>query len=59
MSETRALLWVGFKAFLIALVLTPVIRDIFRAYNVVDRPGRRKVHVFPIPRVGGIAIALA
>ena len=59
MSETRALLWVGFKAFLIALILTPVIRDIFRAYNVVDRPGRRKVHAFPIPRVGGIAIALA
>jgi UDP-GlcNAc:undecaprenyl-phosphate GlcNAc-1-phosphate transferase len=53
------LLWVAAKAFLIALVLTPIIRDIFRAYNVVDRPGRRKVHAFPIPRVGGIAIAVA
>ncbi|MGA3028661.1 MAG: MraY family glycosyltransferase [Bryobacteraceae bacterium] len=53
------LLWVAAKAFLIALVLTPIIRDVFRAYNVVDRPGRRKVHAFPIPRVGGIAIAVA
>lgn len=54
-----ALAWVGLKAFLIALVLTPITRDIFRAYNVVDRPGRRKVHAYPIPRVGGIPIAIA
>ena len=59
MSGMGELLWVAAKAFLIALVLTPIIRDIFRAYNVVDRPGRRKVHAFPIPRVGGIAIAVA
>jgi UDP-GlcNAc:undecaprenyl-phosphate/decaprenyl-phosphate GlcNAc-1-phosphate transferase len=59
MNGMGELLWVAAKAFLIALVLTPIIRDIFRAYNVVDRPGRRKVHAFPIPRVGGISIALA
>src|SRR5438045_9496208 len=47
----------GSKAFLISLILTPVVRDVFRAYNVVDRPGRRKVHAYPIPRVGGIPIA--
>lgn len=53
------LLRAGGKAFLIALVLTPIARDIFRAYNVVDRPSRRKVHSYPIPRVGGIPIAIA
>ena len=53
------LLWAGIKAFLITLVLTPIVRDVFRAYNVVDRPGRRKVHAYPIPRVGGIPIAVA
>ena len=53
------LLWAGGKAFLIAVVLTPILRDIFRAYNVLDRPGTRKVHVHPIPRVGGIPIAVA
>lgn len=47
------------KAFLISLVLTPICRDVFRAYDVVDRPGRRKVHAYPIPRVGGIAIMVA
>jgi UDP-GlcNAc:undecaprenyl-phosphate GlcNAc-1-phosphate transferase len=53
------LLWVAGKAFLIALILTPIVRDTFRSYNLVDRPGTRKVHAYPIPRVGGIAIAIA
>jgi UDP-GlcNAc:undecaprenyl-phosphate GlcNAc-1-phosphate transferase len=53
------LLWMAGKAFLIAIVLTPIVRDVFRSYNVVDRPGQRKVHAYPIPRVGGIAIAIA
>ena len=53
------LLWLAGKAFLIALVLTPIIRDISRSFNIVDRPGLRKVHAYPIPRVGGIAIAVA
>jgi UDP-GlcNAc:undecaprenyl-phosphate/decaprenyl-phosphate GlcNAc-1-phosphate transferase len=47
------------RAFFIALVLSPIIRDIFRSYNVVDQPGRRKVHAYPVPRLGGIAIAIA
>src|SRR6516225_941917 len=51
--------WVTAKAFLICLIGTPIIRDVFRSYNVVDRPGRRKIHPYPIPRVGGMAIALA
>lgn len=53
------LLWMAGKAFLIALILTPIIRDISRSYNLVDRPGYRKVHAHPMPRVGGIAIAIA
>ena len=56
MSE---LVTAGGKAFLISLVLTPIVRDVFRAYNVVDRPGRRKVHAYPIPRVGGVPIVIA
>jgi UDP-GlcNAc:undecaprenyl-phosphate GlcNAc-1-phosphate transferase len=55
---TNRLMTAGGKAFLISLVLTPIVRDIFRAYNVVDRPGRRKVHAYPIPRVGGVPIAI-
>ena len=47
------------KAFFLSLALTPTVRDVFRSYNVVDRPGLRKVHAYPIPRVGGIPIAIA
>jgi UDP-GlcNAc:undecaprenyl-phosphate/decaprenyl-phosphate GlcNAc-1-phosphate transferase len=53
------IVWASLKALAISLVLTPIIRDIFRSYNVVDRPGPRKVHGHPIPRVGGIPIAIA
>jgi UDP-GlcNAc:undecaprenyl-phosphate GlcNAc-1-phosphate transferase len=51
--------WITAKAFLICVITTPIIRDVFRSYNVVDRPELRKVHRYPIPRVGGMAIALA
>jgi UDP-GlcNAc:undecaprenyl-phosphate GlcNAc-1-phosphate transferase len=53
------LFWMAGKAFIIALILTPIIRDISRSFNIVDRPGYRKVHAYPMPRVGGIAIAIA
>ena len=55
----RELLMMAGVAFLITLVLTPIIRDIFRSYQVLDQPGGRKVHRYPIPRVGGIPIAVA
>jgi UDP-GlcNAc:undecaprenyl-phosphate GlcNAc-1-phosphate transferase len=59
MHGITQLVWITAKAFLICLIGTPIIRDVFRSYNVVDRPGRRKIHPYPIPRVGGMAIALA
>ncbi len=55
----QTILWTFAKTFFIALVLTPILRDIFRAYHIVDRPGFRKVHAYPIPRLGGLAIATA
>ncbi len=56
----RELFWLGLRAFLACVVLTPIFRDIFRSYGIVDQPDRRrKVHAYPIPRVGGIPIFLA
>ncbi len=56
----HSLLWLGFRAFIISLVLTPICRDVFRSYGVMDQPdGARKVHRYPIPRVGGLAIAIS
>ncbi len=55
-----SLLWLGLISFVLALVLTPIFRDVFRSYGVVDAPDHsRKIHKYPIPRVGGIAIACA
>ena len=56
----HSLLWLGFRAFILSLVLTPICRDVFRSYGVVDQPdATRKVHRYPIPRVGGLAIAIS
>ncbi len=56
----KELFWLGLRAFLVCLVLTPIFRDIFRSYGIVDQPDRRrKVHSHPIPRVGGIPIFIA
>ncbi|MBZ5580629.1 MAG: undecaprenyl/decaprenyl-phosphate alpha-N-acetylglucosaminyl 1-phosphate transferase [Acidobacteriia bacterium] len=54
------LIWLGLRAFVFSLILTPIIRDIFRVYDIVDHPDSgRKIHPHPIPRVGGIAIAIS
>jgi UDP-GlcNAc:undecaprenyl-phosphate/decaprenyl-phosphate GlcNAc-1-phosphate transferase len=56
----KELLSIGLQSFGFSVVLTPIFRDIFRSFKVVDSPDQdRKVHVYPIPRVGGIAIAVA
>ena len=59
MPAIQTILWRSGLALLVALALTPILRDIFRIYQIVDRPGLRKVHEYPIPRLGGIAVAVA
>lgn len=55
-----SLLWLAGSAFLTALLLTPLLRDLFLRFGLVDAPdGKRKVHSKAIPRVGGIAILVA
>jgi UDP-GlcNAc:undecaprenyl-phosphate GlcNAc-1-phosphate transferase len=47
-------------SFVFSLVLTRVFRDLFERWGIVDRPdGRRKLHKRPVPRIGGVAIALS
>jgi len=54
------ILLIGLAAFLISLGLTPEVRDYFLRRNIVDKPDQfRKLHKKPIPRVGGVAIAVA
>ena len=57
MSAISAL---GFTAFLLCLVMTPLCRDLFLRFNIVDHPDAvRKLHLRPIPRIGGIPIVLS
>jgi UDP-GlcNAc:undecaprenyl-phosphate GlcNAc-1-phosphate transferase len=54
------LLTVGICSALVSLLLTPLFRDFFAFLEMVDQPdSRRKLHVRPVPRVGGIPIALS
>jgi UDP-GlcNAc:undecaprenyl-phosphate/decaprenyl-phosphate GlcNAc-1-phosphate transferase len=55
-----ALLTLGTLALVLCLILTPLSRKIAVALNIVDHPdNHRKVHTQPIPRIGGIPIALS
>ena len=55
-----SLLFLACSSFLLSLVLTPVCRNMFRAMGLVDAPDAyRKAHLTPIPRLGGIPIALS
>lgn len=42
----------------LTIVLVPLFGQMAHHYQLVDQPGERKVHKVPIPRVGGMAMAL-
>ena len=47
-------------SFLLCVGLTPLCRDLFLRFNIVDHPDHlRKFHQKPIPRIGGIPIVLS
>ena len=55
-----SIFFLGVLSFLLALVLTPLVRNRFRRWGVVDRPdSERKQHEHAVPRVGGIPLAVA
>ena len=55
-----SLLFLGISAFLFSLFLTPLVRNYARKWGFVDLPDHgRKAHERPIPRVGGVSIAVA
>src|SRR4249920_3126759 len=55
-----SLLWLALSSFVFSIILTPLCRNTFRRMGLVDRPdGQRKLHRQPIPRIGGIPIALS
>jgi UDP-GlcNAc:undecaprenyl-phosphate GlcNAc-1-phosphate transferase len=43
-------------ALVLSLLLTPLAKLLSYRFNVLDRPGHRKIHAKPIPLMGGLAI---
>jgi len=55
-----SILFLAISSFGFSLVLTPLIRRGFCRFGILDKPNlERKCHSSPIPRVGGISIALS
>lgn len=53
---TTTFLLIFASALLLAIGGTPVVRRIALRMGVIDRPNARKIHVNPIPLLGGVAI---
>lgn len=46
-------------SFLLSVVLTYAIRRIAVYFHIYDAPGARKIHLEPVPLMGGVAIVIA
>lgn len=46
----------GATAFVVALLLTPLVRRLALRWEIVAKPGGRRVHARPTPLMGGIAM---
>lgn len=56
----QTVILLGFCSFALAMLFTPVVRNLALRWNLVDVPDQsRKMHSKPIPRVGGIAVFLS
>jgi UDP-GlcNAc:undecaprenyl-phosphate GlcNAc-1-phosphate transferase len=45
-------------AVALSLLATPAAARLARRLGIIDRPGPRKIHRHPVPRIGGLAVAL-
>jgi len=58
-STTILLVGSTILAFALAAIATPLVGVFARRFGMLDVPGGRRVHPRPIPRPGGLAIAVA
>ncbi|HJT19702.1 MAG TPA: MraY family glycosyltransferase [Nitrospira sp.] len=56
---TRDLFFSFMTSLLVCMALIPPLRIVAERWRIIDLPGERKVHEHPVPRIGGIAFALA
>ncbi|RKQ15743.1 undecaprenyl/decaprenyl-phosphate alpha-N-acetylglucosaminyl 1-phosphate transferase [Oceanobacillus bengalensis] len=41
---------------IVSLIITPILIKVAKKFNITDKPNNRKVHLNPIPTLGGLAI---
>jgi UDP-GlcNAc:undecaprenyl-phosphate/decaprenyl-phosphate GlcNAc-1-phosphate transferase len=59
LRENPEVIWGFLLALGVVLVLTPAVGRFARILGVVDEPGEtRRIHAWPVPRLGGIALLL-
>jgi UDP-GlcNAc:undecaprenyl-phosphate GlcNAc-1-phosphate transferase len=58
LTDHAEVIWAALVAFVIVVLLTPAVGGMARLLGVVDRPGGRRLHTRPIPRLGGLALFL-
>ena len=59
LRDNPEVIWGFLLALGVVLVLTPAVGRFARILGVVDQPGEsRRLHIRPIPRLGGIALLL-
>jgi UDP-GlcNAc:undecaprenyl-phosphate GlcNAc-1-phosphate transferase len=46
-------------AFVVALVMTPIVRELAKRKSLLDQPNHRSSHSIPVPRLGGVALVPA
>ena len=58
LTDHPEVIWAALVALVIVVLLTPAVGGMARLLGVVDRPGGRRLHTRPIPRLGGLALFL-
>jgi UDP-GlcNAc:undecaprenyl-phosphate/decaprenyl-phosphate GlcNAc-1-phosphate transferase len=58
LTDHPEVVWGALLALVIVILLTPAVGGMARLLGVVDRPGGRRLHTRPIPRLGGLALFL-
>ncbi len=46
-------------AFIVSVAVTPIVSAACKRFGILDHPGPLKIHRHPIPRLGGVAVAIA
>lgn len=46
------------SSFIGSILITPIIRNVALRFKIIDIPGGRKIHLEPIPLLGGLGIAI-